>query len=421
MKKLTYEYVKGYIESFNFTLLTNEYKNANTQLHIKCDKGHEFTRTFSKFKQTQKCPHCINHAISYEEVKKYMEGENYILLSKEYKNNSEKLHMICDKGHECWISWGNFQQGRRCNICAKESRYEKKRYSLEEVKVLIEKYGFEILSDEYINNKTKLKIKCKNCGAIYKRDLTHIRGKCKKCANKPRLTKRFEYVKKYIESKNYTLLSNEYINNSTKLKLQCPEGHIIYMRFADFKNKNNRCKKCANIEQSKRMMLNYDDVKKYIELFNFSLLTNTYEGNNLPLKIKCNNCNHVFERRYDVFKNYHNCPKCNKKYKGEIKIAKVLDELNIKYKLQYRFKDCKFKKTLPFDFYLYELNICIEYDGEGHYIIETFNRELDDFIDGKIRDTVKTIYCEKNNIKLIRIPYWDFDDIKEILEKELNN
>ena len=44
---------------------------------------------------------------------------------------------------------------------------------------------------------------------------------------------------------------------------------------------------------------------------------------------------------------------------------------------------------------------------------------LDGFIDTKIRDTIKTIYCKENNIKLIRIPYWDFDKIEEILEREL--
>jgi hypothetical protein len=32
---------------------------------------------------------------------------------------------------------------------------------------------------------------------------------------------------------------------------------------------------------------------------------------------------------------------------------------------------------------------------------------------------MKRDYCKKNNIKLIEIPYWDFDNIEEILDKEL--
>ena len=84
-----------------------------------------------------------------------------------------------------------------------------------------------------------------------------------------------------------------------------------------------------------------------------------------------------------------------------------------KYKIQKirqkRFLDCtnKPKKgvqcvTLPFDFYLPDLNIIIEFDGQQHFKPvwgeENFKRlqRLD-----KIRDE----YCKKNQIKLIRIPY----------------
>ena len=44
----------------------------------------------------------------------------------------------------------------------------------------------------------------------------------------------------------------------------------------------------------------------------------------------------------------------------------------------------------------------------------------DEFINQKIRDTIKTVYCKENNIKLIRIPYWEFNNIENILIKELN-
>ena len=118
------------------------------------------------------------------------------------------------------------------------------------------------------------------------------------------------------------------------------------------------------------------------------------------------------------FKDGRRCPKC-KKSKGEIEISKILDLYNIKYEEEYRFENCKFKYTLPFDFYLPEYNTCIEYDGIQHfYIIEQFGG-LDGFISSKIRDTIKNIYCENNNIKLIRIPYWEFNNIETIINEEL--
>ncbi|MFW6377676.1 MAG: hypothetical protein ACOCZ5_03420 [bacterium] len=38
----------------------------------------------------------------------------------------------------------------------------------------------------------------------------------------------YEHVKSYIESfEGYKLLSEEYENNRTKLKIQCPEDHTF--------------------------------------------------------------------------------------------------------------------------------------------------------------------------------------------------
>ena len=36
----------------------------------------------------------------------------------------------------------------------------------------------------------------------------------------------------------------------------------------------------------------------------------------------------------------------------------------------------------------------------------------------KLRDALKNSYCRENNLKLIRIPYWDYDNIESILKKE---
>ena len=100
-KKHSYEYVKEYIESFGYTLLSKEYKNAHTKLKIKCDKNHIFVINWNDFQQGRRCGICYgNKKHSYEYVKEYVESFGYTLLSKEYKNNRTKLQMQCDKGHE---------------------------------------------------------------------------------------------------------------------------------------------------------------------------------------------------------------------------------------------------------------------------------------------------------------------------------
>ena len=62
---------------------------------------------------------------------------------------------------------------------------------------------------------------------------------------------------------------------------------------------------------------------------------------------------------------------------------------------------------MPFDFYLPDYNICIEYDGEEHFQpVEFFGGE-EKFQRRIENDEIKNNYCKNNNIKLIRIPYFD--------------
>ena len=58
----------------------------------------------------------------------------------------------------------------------------------------------------------------------------------------------YKEVKKYIEDRGYKLLSTEYINNTTKMILQCPEGHDWFTSFHNFSDSSdvqgNRCATC---------------------------------------------------------------------------------------------------------------------------------------------------------------------------------
>ena len=79
-----------------------------------------------------------------------------------------------------------------------------------------------------------------------------------------------------------------------------------------------------------------------------------------------------------------------------------------------------FLNTLPFDFYLPDLNKCIEYDGQHHYYPVTFNgvseeRAKENHLITIKHDEIKNQYCKNNNIELLRIPYYNFKDIEVIV------
>lgn len=112
------------------------------------------------------------------------------------------------------------------------------------------------------------------------------------------------------------------------------------------------------------------------------------------------------------------CPICNES-KGEKFIRLYLEKKDIKFIQEYKFEDCKHKRSLPFDFYISDYNLCIEFDGIQHFKeVKHFGKKS--FKDTQIRDEIKDNYCKENNINLIRIPYWELDNMEDILDKEFN-
>lgn len=123
-------------------------------------------------------------------------------------------------------------------------------------------------------------------------------------------------------------------------------------------------------------------------------------------------------------KNGSGCPRCNVS-KGEKRVEDFLVKYNINYKREYSFADCKNIFPLRFDFALFEkdnLKTLIEYDGEQHYNGRGSDPTKSNATLVRIQknDRIKNEYCLTNNIHLIRIPYWELENVEEILLKEIN-
>lgn len=104
---------------------------------------------------------------------------------------------------------------------------------------------------------------------------------------------------------------------------------------------------------------------------------------------------------------------------GEELISQYLSFRNIVFEKQKTFSDCKDSRLLRFDFYLPELNVAIEYQGEQHYKSIEFFGGYSRFIDGLKKDNIKRDYCNQNDIKLLVIPY--YSDAEKELDLFLSN
>jgi len=117
--KFTIKFIKSEFQKEGYILLTKIYKNNKQKLSYICPNGHKHSIIWNAWQRGHRCPHCVGQGKPVIEfIKNEFEKENYILLIKEYKNSSQKLDYICPNKHKHKITWANWQQGYRCPICA---------------------------------------------------------------------------------------------------------------------------------------------------------------------------------------------------------------------------------------------------------------------------------------------------------------
>jgi hypothetical protein len=217
-----------------------------------------------------------------------------------------------------------------------------------------------------------------------------------------------------------------------KMSLQHNEcGHTYEIDIYEFIEGKRRCGKCkGKVLQAQ----NAEDIE-VIKLKTKELTDDEYsfvDAQYINSKTKHNFLHHacgtVFEKSWDKFRGTlkkpgQRCPMCVRKgmESGASRYTRdILDYTNVDYVLEKRFDDCinpETGNTLPFDYYLPQINTLIEIDGEQHERA-SFSKYASEGI--FIRDELKNKYAEDNGIELVRIPAKKWSKLPEILHAILS-
>jgi hypothetical protein len=380
-KKLIYEEVKSFIEiesNSGCKLLTTreKYKTTKENLLIKCKCGNEFEVSFMRFKGKNKkqCNDCskilvnINRKFSYDEVKKYIDDLGYELLNNEYQDIRSRITVKDKEGYYYTPSLNNLIRYKS------SSKFHKTNpYTLQNIKLWckLNNKPFKLMSEQWERNSKNLKWKClkDNCGEIFEASWNNIQsGKgCSFCSGHQvclsncLATKNPELISEWHSVKNGELTPYDVTCGCNKdIWWQCERGHEWPAIICNRSNGKN-CPKCSDSNANNK-------------LINFCIIN------------------------------------------------------NLIYLPEYRTNKCKDKHPLPFDMAIfYKENIyLIEADGQQHFRPVNFGgisneRALENFKIIQYHDEIKNKYCKNNNISLLRIPYWDFKNIEDILDNYLND
>jgi hypothetical protein len=319
--------------------------------------------------------------------------------------------------------------------------YKTNPYTIQNIKLWLNlnNKNFILLSDKYENIYQKLEWQClkEGCGEEFKMDFTsilHNGCNCPCCEGRQvglsncLATKNPELAKEWHPIKNGELTPYDVPQCcGENVWWQCKKGHEWESVIANRKN-NKGCPYCSGFYPSKENNLLVNN-PKLCEEWNYNKNNKNpeeYTSNSIS-KVYwiCKKCGYEWKIEIHNRNQGNGCPCCNNS-KANDKIIDFCKYYNLNYLPEYRIKECRDSLPLPFDVKTIINNnlYLIEADGKHHFEPVRFGgiseeRALENFKTTQRHDVIKNKYCEDNKISLLRIPYWEFKNIEEILKKEL--
>lgn len=275
---------------------------------------------------------------------------------------------------------------------------------------------FKVIS--YKGMREPFQIKCLSCNTVYDfqaaQNFFLRKCGCKKCVDTPEWARQKENFKIWLMSHpEFELIDDlDKIHNS--------QSHI-----------RCRCTICGRIQENKKVYNYYDgkqcfcqtkSTKKPMDQLHkdfqdICIFLEPYQNTDAPILLQSKFCGHSFKAPpKDILRNKYYCPIC-KSSKGEKRILEWLELKGISYERQK--KIIINNKLVKIDFYLPDKNLYIEYNGEQHYRpVEHFGGEIT-FQHQQERDCMVREYIQQIGSKLIEISYKEFDQVEQILLREV--
>jgi hypothetical protein len=338
---------------------------------------------------------------------KLIHGDKYFYQKVNYINAHKKVTITCEKHGDFEITPNNHLYNRGCKLCGYENSSVKQRNTknvfINKAKLIHgDKFSYENV--DYINSGKKIIITCNEHGDFEMSPDNHLAGQgCSICGgtNKKNNTKIIEEFTKIHKNKyDYSIV--DYVNSKSKVIIICPI-HGNFEQTPDSHINGSGCPKCSGKNKTTS-----DLIKSFINIHGEHKYTYNkvkFKNNKTKVIVTC--------PKHGDFKTLPSnhlqgkgCPICRES-KGERIIREYLIKNNINFIPQYKFAKCKNIKILPFDFYLLDYNVCIEFNGIQHYKpIKLFGGD-ENLKTIQKRDIIKMEYCKNNNIPLIIIKYTD--------------
>lgn len=206
--------------------------------------------------------------------------------------------------------------------------------------------------------------------------------------------------------------------HSTQWLCECDCGNELIVRGGNLTNGHTQSCGCFALKQASEKFTHNLLGQKFGRLL---VIDREYNGKESAYwKCKCECGNTITVNGADLKNNHTKSCGCLRSG-GEYNIIQWLEKHNIKYESQKKFPYLVGINggNLSYDFYLPTYKILIEAQGQQHIMPKQLFGGEEQFQKQKEHDKRKRDYAEVNGYKLLEIWYYDYNNIEEILSKEL--
>lgn len=362
-------------------------------------------------------------------------GEDYILTKNNFVNTKsviEAYHKVCGNYYTTRAENITRTKFNKCPICNKSIKKNMKSLQTDIDNI----FGigiYEIVSPKfYKNNKMDIMVRCSNCNNTFNTKpyrITSNKNGCPYCSG----TKKTD--DKIIKDKLEKIFGKGNIIPNGIHKEE--KGTFVSVSFNDcdhsydinlsdisqmMRNKNKtKCKFCSH-----HIGYTNDSLKEEISKRSngeFLLESTEYVNQKSVITVRHiqDGCNKTFQTTADNFLNKcMSCPFDNRS-KPIKDISEFLEKNSISFEQEKKFEGMKRQNYLPYDLYLKDLNMIIEYDGEMHFSNHFTNGDQYLKIQ-KENDREKDLFiAEKTNYKFVRIPFVYKKDILDLINLLIND
>lgn len=294
--------------------------------------------------------------------------------------------------------------------------------------------NIEVLS-EYINSEIKIKCRCKIDGYEWESSpmsLLHQKVGCKLCGYKKssdaiRAKMSEKFIRQMQEVNSDIEIVGEYAGAHSLIRCKCKIDNEEWESYAcNLLNKSAGCPECAKRRVRDIEALTVDEINQRLQLYGVSAkVIDGYTNNKCKVKCLCtvHNIEYMAAVKTLLYNKSSACPECSQSL-GENKMLKILTDMGYDIKPQHSFDDCRHINVLRFDVYIECKNMVFEYQGQQHYYPVDFAGKGDEWAREQLeitqtRDNIKREFCTQHNIKMVEVPYWEFDNMESFLRKQI--